>query len=161
MIERLPVGSGRKAASIALVVGLTLPAIVGLLQSPMRTPWVAWGQNERDVVYYLRSVVDDGGSYVVFTPEYTLPYAYNVKHVEMRESLIAEILLKADSIENLRHLLAEEYPEADTFYVVLTNISRDIISERYPILTMFEPSEAVFIRPTAWLFVLTPPQTSP
>ncbi len=127
-----------------IVAALVAPAVIGILESPLRTPWVAWKSDERRAVEYLLLLTEGRDDFVVFTPEYTLPFAYGVRHVEMRLELISRILTEAENPQQLGVLLSAEYPTATDFHLIFTYISRDTLSKRFPVLKMFNPDDAGF-----------------
>ena len=156
LVSRLPRGQAvrRRVLTTLVVIAIVAPAAYGLWQSPLRKPWVVWGPDERDAMGYLEQATVVSPSFIVFTPEYSLPYAYGILHVEFREEVIAGILRNATTVEDVRCRLSDTYPGASTFFIVLTTVSRNELGLLFPVLMLFEPANATFARPTVWIYSL-------
>ena len=142
-----------------IVAALVAPAVLGILESPLRTPWVAWGSEEQRAVAYLLSVTEGREDFVVFTPEFSLPFAYGVRHVEMRPELISRILTESENLTQLSSLLSAQYPAINDFHLIFTFISRDTLSQRFPVIKMFDPDDAGFTSPRVSVYTLSSTRT--
>lgn len=146
--------SRKQALTAVIVAALLGPAAFGLNESPLKNPWVAWGNSEAAAVTFVEEMTAGRDDFVIFTPEYSLPYGYGLRHVELREEVIAAVLDDVTDVSELRCRLSEEYPSSSTFVIIYTNISRNQLGTRYPVLRAFDPATAAFARTTVWVYEL-------
>lgn len=99
-------------------------------QSSFSRPFIGWGAQEKEAMLYLKEELlklESKDSYVILTPEYSLPFAYGHKNIEFDELKISKLFNQ--SVDDLGYSLKSEYSNR-TVYLILGSWSCRTLREK-------------------------------
>ncbi|MBS3084066.1 hypothetical protein J4423_04645 [Candidatus Pacearchaeota archaeon] len=130
-----------KKINILIMIMIMILGIVSFSNSPNRTPFLGWGDEESQAMNYLYKNIQDQ-NYLIITPEYSLPFGYNLRNIEFNESRISNLFNQ--SFEDFTNSLNTEYPEYREIYIILGRYSCSTLNALSSISYMCQNEEKIF-----------------